>query len=108
MGQESVDPNLPTLKQGLITAFKETNQYEEITNSAWRLDEQKAVAALISDARQAPETEREVQKLATQLAINLRERKSSRGKEGLVQGLLQEFSLSSNEGIALMCLAEAL
>ena len=108
MGQESVDTNLPTLKQGLITAFKETNQYEEITNSAWRLDEQKAVAALISDAQQAPETEREVQKLATQLAINLRERKSSRGKEGLVQGLLQEFSLSSNEGIALMCLAEAL
>ncbi|MDI8752063.1 hypothetical protein MJH54_32340, partial [Salmonella enterica subsp. enterica serovar Montevideo] len=26
----------------------------------------------------------------------------------MVQGLLQEFSLSSQEGVALMCLAEAL
>jgi RHH-type proline utilization regulon transcriptional repressor/proline dehydrogenase/delta 1-pyrroline-5-carboxylate dehydrogenase len=39
---------------------------------------------------------------------NLRERKSSAGKAGIVQGLLQEFSLSSQEGVALMCLAEAL
>ncbi len=30
------------------------------------------------------------------------------GREGLVQGLIQEFSLSSQEGVALMCLAEAL
>jgi RHH-type proline utilization regulon transcriptional repressor/proline dehydrogenase/delta 1-pyrroline-5-carboxylate dehydrogenase len=30
------------------------------------------------------------------------------GREGLVQGLVQEFSLSSQEGVALMCLAEAL
>ena len=38
----------------------------------------------------------------------LRERKSGGGREGLVQGLLQEYSLSSQEGVALMCLAEAL
>jgi RHH-type proline utilization regulon transcriptional repressor/proline dehydrogenase/delta 1-pyrroline-5-carboxylate dehydrogenase len=30
------------------------------------------------------------------------------GRAGLVQGLLQEFALSSQEGVALMCLAEAL
>jgi RHH-type proline utilization regulon transcriptional repressor/proline dehydrogenase/delta 1-pyrroline-5-carboxylate dehydrogenase len=30
------------------------------------------------------------------------------GRAGIVQGLLQEFSLSSQEGVALMCLAEAL
>lgn len=96
------------LNKGLITSFKPSNELEVITNLAWRLEEEKAVAALIDAAQQASETEQKVQKLATQLAINLRERKSSRGKEGLVQGLLQEFSLSSNEGIALMCLAEAL
>ncbi len=32
----------------------------------------------------------------------------SGGRAGLVQGLLQEFALSSQEGVALMCLAEAL
>jgi hypothetical protein len=31
-----------------------------------------------------------------------------RCRAGLVQGLLQEFALSSQEGVALMCLAEAL
>lgn len=34
--------------------------------------------------------------------------KNASGRAGMVQGLLQEFSLSSQEGVALMCLAEAL
>ena len=38
----------------------------------------------------------------------MRERSRSAGRAGLVQGLLQEFALSSQEGVALMCLAEAL
>ena len=38
----------------------------------------------------------------------LRERKAGTGRAGLVQGLLQEYALSSQEGVALMCLAEAL
>ena len=38
----------------------------------------------------------------------MRERARASGKAGLVQGLLQEFALSSQEGVALMCLAEAL
>ncbi|KAF1019285.1 MAG: Bifunctional protein PutA [Paracidovorax wautersii] len=46
--------------------------------------------------------------LRAAIAAALRARKASGGKAGLVQGLLQEFSLSSQEGIALMCLAEAL
>jgi RHH-type proline utilization regulon transcriptional repressor/proline dehydrogenase/delta 1-pyrroline-5-carboxylate dehydrogenase len=38
----------------------------------------------------------------------VRERARESGRAGLVQGLLQEFALSSSEGVALMCLAEAL
>ncbi|MCI1740136.1 MAG: hypothetical protein LKM38_26335 [Pseudomonas veronii] len=38
----------------------------------------------------------------------MRIRKWLHGRAGIVQGLLQEFSLSSQEGVALMCLAEAL
>jgi RHH-type proline utilization regulon transcriptional repressor/proline dehydrogenase/delta 1-pyrroline-5-carboxylate dehydrogenase len=46
--------------------------------------------------------------MARALAARLREQKVGSGREGLVQGLIQEFSLSSQEGVALMCLAEAL
>ncbi|MRF68898.1 hypothetical protein GIJ48_20790, partial [Escherichia coli] len=47
-------------------------------------------------------------KLAYSIAEKLRKQKQGVGRSGLVQGLLQEFSLSSQEGVALMCLAEAL
>jgi RHH-type proline utilization regulon transcriptional repressor/proline dehydrogenase/delta 1-pyrroline-5-carboxylate dehydrogenase len=56
----------------------------------------------------SPDLDQKIYELAFDLANNLRERKSSAGKAGIVQGLLQEFSLSSQEGVALMCLAEAL
>ncbi len=46
--------------------------------------------------------------LACDLARRLRKHGHGGGQRGLMQGLLQEFSLSSNEGVALMCLAEAL
>ncbi len=42
------------------------------------------------------------------IARGVRERAREGGRAGLVQGLLQEFALSSAEGVALMCLAEAL
>ena len=42
------------------------------------------------------------------VARGVRERTRDSGRAGLVQGLLQEFALSSSEGVALMCLAEAL
>jgi proline dehydrogenase len=51
---------------------------------------------------------RATNKLAAGIAEKLRNQKSAGGRAGIVQGLLQEFSLSSQEGVALMCLAEAL
>ena len=47
-------------------------------------------------------------RLAQRIATQLRQRRSATGRAGLVQGLLQEYALSSQEGVALMCLAEAL
>ncbi|WP_439895728.1 proline dehydrogenase family protein, partial [Sodalis-like endosymbiont of Proechinophthirus fluctus] len=49
-----------------------------------------------------------IQTLAGKLAQQLRHQKRSGGRMRMVQDLLQEFSLSSQEGVALMCLAEAL
>ncbi|WP_390887736.1 trifunctional transcriptional regulator/proline dehydrogenase/L-glutamate gamma-semialdehyde dehydrogenase [Comamonas antarctica] len=76
--------------------------------AATRLPEADAVAALLPRARAAAADTPATDALALQLARGLRERKSASGRAGLVQGLLQEYSLSSSEGVALMCLAEAL
>ena len=76
--------------------------------AATRIPESEAVAPLLVQARLPASTSQNVQDMAMRIAGQLRARKSSGGKSGLVQGLLQEFSLSSQEGIALMCLAEAL
>ena len=63
---------------------------------------------LLEQARLPAEQTARADKLAYILAENLRKQKAAGGRAGLVQGLLQEFSLSSQEGVALMCLAEAL
>jgi RHH-type proline utilization regulon transcriptional repressor/proline dehydrogenase/delta 1-pyrroline-5-carboxylate dehydrogenase len=75
---------------------------------AYRAPEPDCVAGLIDAARLAPAQSDAAHTLARRLAQALRARGTSVGREGLVQGLLQEFALSSPEGIALMCLAEAL
>ena len=73
-----------------------------------RGDEQGLVVQMLGEWRLAPERREAAQTLARTLALGLRERQPSVGRAGLVQGLLQEFALDSREGIALMCLAEAL
>ena len=76
--------------------------------SASRRPEPEAVPPLVDQARLDPVQAAAAHALARRLATALRERKSTGGREGLVQGLLQEYALSSQEGVALMCLAEAL
>ncbi|MFZ1180529.1 MAG: trifunctional transcriptional regulator/proline dehydrogenase/L-glutamate gamma-semialdehyde dehydrogenase [Herbaspirillum sp.] len=76
--------------------------------AAWRRPETVAVPWLMERADLSQELAERSQQLALRIAKTLRVRKASSGKASLVQGLLQEFSLSSQEGIALMCLAEAL
>ncbi len=73
-----------------------------------RLPEPELLPRLIEQARLAPPAAQAAQQLALRVARGVRERASESGRAGLVQGLLQEFALSSNEGVALMCLAEAL
>ncbi len=60
---------------------------------------------LIAEARLAPEQLARAQSLATTLAAAVR---AERSNAGGVDALMLEFSLDSREGIALMCLAEAL
>ena len=73
-----------------------------------RRPEPELLPGLLQAAQLDPAQAKVAQALALKLARGLRERKAGLGRAGLVQGLLQEFALSSQEGVALMCLAEAL
>ena len=76
--------------------------------SAYRIPETQAVPMLLQQATLPEHEAQATHKLAYSIAEKLRKQKQGVGRSGLVQGLLQEFSLSSQEGVALMCLAEAL
>ena len=76
--------------------------------AAYRRPEPEVVPMLLEQARLSVEQAEATNKLAAGIAEKLRNQKSTGGRAGIVQGLLQEFSLSSQEGVALMCLAEAL
>jgi delta-1-pyrroline-5-carboxylate dehydrogenase (PutA C-terminal domain) len=70
--------------------------------AAYRRPEPECVPLLIGQAR--TQHGEKIQALAAKLVRTLREKRRAGG----VEGLIQEFSLSSQEGVALMCLAEAL
>jgi RHH-type proline utilization regulon transcriptional repressor/proline dehydrogenase/delta 1-pyrroline-5-carboxylate dehydrogenase len=67
--------------------------------------EPSTVAALLDAARLPPGVSQAAVVLARDLASTVR---GALGKQGLVQGLMQEFALSTEEGVSLMCVAEAL
>ena len=73
--------------------------------SAYRLDEVQAVQNLISTLNFSTEEKNQIQTLARRLISQVR---ADRSKSSGVDALMQEFSLSSEEGVALMCLAESL
>jgi RHH-type proline utilization regulon transcriptional repressor/proline dehydrogenase/delta 1-pyrroline-5-carboxylate dehydrogenase len=70
--------------------------------SAYRRDEQEAVEWLLS---QGASPNADAQALAHKLVTAVREKRT---RASGVDALMHEFSLSSEEGVALMCLAEAL
>ncbi len=73
--------------------------------AAHRADEAETVCALADEARLAPDVLAATQAYATRLAAAVR---AERSQAGGVDALMLEFSLDSREGVALMCVAEAL
>ncbi|UVH56351.1 trifunctional transcriptional regulator/proline dehydrogenase/L-glutamate gamma-semialdehyde dehydrogenase [Variovorax paradoxus] len=108
MSTTSADP-LPSSFAAFADGLSEPSSAlrEQIT-AAWRRAEPQALPPLLAQARLPSGQAEEAQELAYRIARQLRERKNAGGRAGLVQGLLQEYALSSQEGVALMCLAEAL
>ena len=72
--------------------------------AAYRTPEPEAVPLLCAAARLPPVLAAKADATARKLVADLR----AKTRRGGVEGLLQEYSLSSQEGVALMCLAEAL
>ncbi len=72
--------------------------------AAHRRPEAECLAPLLDLAELPPEAAARVAAMARGLVEGLRRR----GRRGGVEGLIHEYDLSSQEGVALMCLAEAL
>ena len=69
-----------------------------------RADEAECVARLLVTAKLPSPVVVQAEVLARRLVTALR----AKGTHGAVEGLMREYALSSDEGVALMCLAEAL
>ena len=74
-------------------------------NRAYRASELEVIKILLQNAELSSEEVNKIQKLASSIIKSVRERKK---KNVSVDSFLIEYPLSSEEGIALMCLAEAL
>jgi RHH-type proline utilization regulon transcriptional repressor/proline dehydrogenase/delta 1-pyrroline-5-carboxylate dehydrogenase len=72
--------------------------------AAYRRPEPESVIPLLEQASVTPDEAKRIEMLARGLVTRLRAKTRSSG----VEGLIHEYSLSSQEGVALMCLAEAL
>ena len=74
-------------------------------NDLYLADEQALVRELVSAADAGPATRAKIQETAAQLVHAVR---ASKAKEGGLDAFLQQYDLSSEEGVLLMCIAEAL
>src|SRR5215831_909501 len=74
-------------------------------SNAYLADEDMIVAERIHSARLSPQEAAATAELARRLVLDLR--KQGR-RHGGIDAFMQEYALSSEEGVALMCLAEAL
>lgn len=72
--------------------------------AATRRPETQCLPPLIEQARMVPDDAAHVRKITLDLVARLRAKKRGGG----IEGLIHEYALSSDEGVALMCLAEAL
>ncbi|CAN5907912.1 trifunctional transcriptional regulator/proline dehydrogenase/L-glutamate gamma-semialdehyde dehydrogenase [soil metagenome] len=77
----------------------------EAITQVYRKDEQSAVQWLLSSINRHPQAQPGIQSLAHQLVSAVRQQRT---RASGVDALMHEFSLSSEEGVALMCMAEAL
>jgi RHH-type transcriptional regulator, proline utilization regulon repressor / proline dehydrogenase / delta 1-pyrroline-5-carboxylate dehydrogenase len=90
--------------QTFAQSIRPQNPLREAITSAYRRPEPECLPPLIAAASLPAETMAAATSLARSLVAVLR----GKARRGGVEGLIHEYALSSQEGVALMCLAEAL
>lgn len=83
----------------------QSNTLRNTITNAYRMDENKCIEQLIPLATLPASTQQKI--LATAAAL-VTETRAYKKKQGKIDTLLHQYDLSTEEGIALMCLAEAL
>ena len=83
---------------------RQQSPLREAITAATRRDEAACLAPLIEAATLESDLRQAIRRTGKRLVTGLR----ARPRNGGVEGLVQEYALSSQEGVALMCLAEAL
>jgi RHH-type proline utilization regulon transcriptional repressor/proline dehydrogenase/delta 1-pyrroline-5-carboxylate dehydrogenase len=89
----------------LISSESATDPLRDAVNRAYHADEAETVSLLLAKAKLDRATEERVDRRARSLVESVREKREERG---LLDAFMQEYDLSSEEGVVLMCLAEAL
>lgn len=87
------------------TLHSKPNPLRDTITKAYRMDETECLRRLIAQAVFPDNNLAHIADIAKQLVIETREYKKKQGK---IDTLLHQYDLSTEEGIALMCLAEAL
>lgn len=89
----------------LVSEPPERNPIRDEVDRFYHADESEVVARLLAEARLEPAAEKRVNERARNLVQAVRDRDDQRG---LMDAFMQQYDLSSEEGVVLMCLAEAL
>lgn len=97
-------PVSPSPFAAFAPAIRPQGPLRAAITAAYRRPEVECMAPLLAAAKLQEDMKRQVAETATALIKALRAKHRGTGVEGLVH----EYSLSSQEGVALMCLAEAL
>lgn len=88
-----------------LTELPKQNALRDAITAAYRKNETECLNQLITQATLSKEALNRIHETAHQLVIGTRK---NRKQQGGIDAFLQQYDLSSDEGIALMCMAEAL
>lgn len=82
-----------------------TGRFPDAFHEAFLGDEQHYVEQCLKEAELTPKAKKAIEETARKLITNIREQ---RVKKSSIDAFMHEYDLTSEEGIALMCLAEAM
>jgi len=87
------------------TPLKDQDPLQSSITKAYRMDEAACVKTLLDTIDFSSDTQEDIQKLARELVVHVRKQEADKGG---IEALMMHYDLSTEEGIILMCIAEAL